>query len=95
MDKVKEQKERHRVSDKGKKCYKIGDWKRMGVIESSQYTYDELYDTYLYWGYCEICDVKLTTGRKNTSTTKCLDHDHETGLFRYIVCLACNNKLGK
>jgi hypothetical protein len=65
---------------------------RKEYIETEQYTYDELYEAYLYCGYCENCDVKLTKDRYNTPTTKCMDHDHKTGIFRNILCNSCNIK---
>ena len=74
------------------KSKKISEWRFIGVIETEQYTFDELYETYLYHTNCEECDVELTTGRFITKTTKCLDHDHETGKFRDILCHSCNVK---
>tara|TARA_R110000772_G_C12932936_1_gene399962 strand:+ start:90 stop:425 length:336 start_codon:yes stop_codon:yes gene_type:complete len=73
------------------KADSISRWKRRGVKETKQYTYEELFETYYNWGYCELCDVKLTTG-KRTPQSKCLDHDHETGEFRMILCHICNCK---
>jgi len=93
MPTQKEHKEKHRVSEKGKMRYKISDWKRMGLIETDQYNYEELYIAYLCCDECELCGVTLTTGRYNSKTTKCMDHCHKTGVFRNIVCLACNNKV--
>ena len=78
-------------TEKGKKSNKISDWKRMGVICDD---FDKLYDKYISTTHCENCNVELTSNRYNTSTTKCLDHDHETGLFRNILCLTCNSKRG-
>ena len=42
--------------------------------------------------FCWQCGVILTTGKVRTSTTKCLDHCHITGLFRAILCHCCNAK---
>ena len=70
----------------------ISKWIARGLIETDQYTYYELYEAYYYQGYCEVCDVKLTIDRYNTATTKMMDHDHETGIFRNVLCLACNSK---
>ena len=38
---------------------------------------------------CEICS-KIVEGRN-----KCIDHCHETGLYRGILCQGCNIALGK
>ena len=75
----------------GKKSNTISRWRQRGVIETDYYTYDELYEAYLYHPDCEECGVTLTTG-KRCSTSKCLDHDHTTGIFRNILCHRCNTK---
>lgn len=75
---------------KGKKRRRLGDWKRCGVICDD---FDELYEKYINTNNCELCEVELTEDKRNTTTTKCLDHDHDTGLFRNVVCLSCNQKL--
>ena len=36
------------------------------------------------------CNVLLTTDKTPTPTRKCMDHCHETGLFRFILCNKCN-----
>jgi hypothetical protein len=93
-DKKKEYMKQYKQTPFGKKSRIISDWKKRGLIETEQYTYDELYEAYLYCGYCENCDVKLTKDRYNTLTTKCMDHDHKTGIFRNILCNSCNVKRG-
>ena len=57
-------------------------WKGYGLIYDD---YDELYEIYIKTMKCNHCnkDFKNTTDRQ-------MDHDHSTGLFRKIVCRACN-----
>ena len=64
------------------KAKTIYDWKRRGLIYDN---YDELYDVYINTMECEHCKTEFT---KNN--WRCLDHNHETGLFRKIVCQKCN-----
>ncbi len=71
----------------GKQANKISDWKHMGLICDD---YNALYEKYLNTHNCENCDCVLTIDRWNTSTTRVMDHDHTTGLFRNILCHACN-----
>jgi len=105
-EKIKEQNNKYRENNKelikecNRKYYQtpagiksglINKWRQRGLIETDQYTYDELYEAYLYHPDCEECGVTLTTG-KRCSTSKCLDHDHTTGIFRNILCHRCNTK---
>ena len=77
---------KYRLTEQGKKSYRITDWKRRGVISDD---YNELHDEWLRQTHCELCNVRLTTG-KSCSTRKCLDHNHKTGKFRNILCNYCN-----
>ena len=58
-------------------------WKSRGLIYND---YDELYEIYIKTTNCWYCQKEF----KNSSD-RCMDHDHSTGLFRKIVCRACNN----
>jgi len=73
---------RHRTQTKSR-------WKQYGVITDN---FDDLYDYYMKTKNCELCSIELTTG-KRSNTSKCLDHCHETGKFRNIVCHSCNCKM--
>ena len=74
-------------TEKGKKTHRITHWKSSGVISED---YDTLYDKYINTLNCEECGAELTVDKKMTSTTRCLDHCHTTGLFRNVLCNGCN-----
>jgi len=60
----------------------IYNWKKSGLIYDN---YDELYEVYIKTMECQHCNKAF-----KKSSDRCLDHDHETGLFRKIVCRGCN-----
>ena len=68
--------------------YKIYDWKRKGIKLIND---EETYVKYMCLENCELCDKVLTTGNKAVNR-KCLDHDHLSGYWRFIVCHTCNTK---
>lgn len=59
-------------------------WKRRGMIFTSE-EFEEIYEKYIYATNCELCDVLFPNTRNRH-----LDHDHETGKIRNIVCCKCN-----
>ena len=86
-EKIKEWRE----TPEGKKSQRIRKWKSYGLICDD---YSALYEKYVNTTNCENCDIELTIDRYNTSTTRCMDHSHETGLFRNVLCQSCNIKRG-
>jgi hypothetical protein len=67
----------------GKKSMIISGWKQQGLLHDD---YENLYDTYLQRTHCDICKSDF-----KDSFDRCMDHDHDTGLFRQFLCRACNN----
>lgn len=80
----------YRASEAGKKSARITCWKQWGVISDD---YDTLYTKWKETKLCEECNVELIESGKGKHR-KALDHDHETGAFRNIVCHSCNVKRG-
>ncbi len=67
----------------GKKSTTLAHWKNSGLIDDNM---DEIYDKkYLPATHCEVCRKEF-----ENSYDRCMDHDHETGLFRQILCRRCN-----
>ena len=63
------------------KC--IYNWKKYGLIYDD---YDDLFEVYRKTLVCQHCNKEF----KN-KLDRHMDHCHETGLFRKIVCRSCNN----
>ena len=89
-EELKAQQKIYQQSPAGKKSNRIRNWKCSGIICDD---FDTLYERYLNTELCELCDVELTEDKRNTKTTRCLDHCHETREVRNIVCNSCNAKL--
>ena len=77
-------------SEEGVKKNRIKNWKNRGV--DSSYDFEVIYDIYMHTNKCDICQVSLTDGKGPHG--RCLDHDHETGEIRNIVCMKCNYHIG-
>ncbi len=81
-ERINEQKKEYRKTPHAKKLKKIYEWKRRGLICDN---YSNLYDKYLLAEYCDVCNKKF-----NDNFDRCMDHDHDTGLFRQFLCQPCN-----
>lgn len=72
---------------KNHKCNIKRDWKYKGLITDK---FDEIYDRYIHSSQCELCDKIY-----EKTYERCLDHCHNTGKFRNVVCRTCNLNLRK
>ena len=66
-----------------KRCM-IAKWKHRGVI---YHDFDELIEVYINTNKCSHCLKEFKTSQERK-----LDHCHESGAFRKIVCNSCNIK---
>ena len=89
-EKRAEYNKQYQQTPQGRKNRRINQWKHAGLVDSDNDNYESLYNHYTNTQKCENCDVELTEDKKNTSTTRCLDHSHITGEFRNILCHTCN-----
>ena len=80
-DKIKEKQNAYRQTPQGKKNHLMMNWRIKGINNIN----DELYNKYINTHCCDVCKIEF----KN-SLDRHLDHNHETGDFRQILCRACN-----
>ena len=73
-----------------KKSNIISQWKCKGLKGN----FEEIYIRYEMAIFCDICECVLNV-EGNYNTKKCMDHDHDTGDFRNIVCCYCNINICK
>jgi len=89
-EKIRERHREYYKSENGKKIRRTHEWKLQGIIADS---WEEVYSWYMETETCDICDRVLTTGTLNTSSMKCLDHDHsikDDYNIRGVICHSCN-----
>ena len=75
-------KKEYNKTEAGKKSSRILNWKKYGIICID---YDEMYNIYINTSKCDYCNKEF----KN-SLDRHLDHNHETGEVRGILCRGCN-----
>ena len=70
------------ITKKYHKTNTICNWKKRGLVYDD---IDDLYYIYINTMNCTHCGKEFPNIKD-----RCLDHDHQTGLFRNIVCRRCN-----
>ena len=48
--------------------------------------FEEIYNKYINATHCELCNKQFKSSRDRQ-----MEHNHETGEFRNIVCCSCNH----
>ena len=94
-EKIKERKKiyskKYNQTPNRKKTRTIGNWKFRGLQHEDM---SALYEQYLNATNCEECDIEFGVFGDGSGTYRCMDHNHETNLFRNFICHNCNLKRG-
>ena len=75
----------YKKTKKGRMVNKISIWKHNGLKVDNPEDYLTIYYHWLSSTNCEKCNKEYT--EKNF---KCMDHNHNTGEYRNILCNNCN-----
>ena len=89
-EKIAEHQREYGQTENGKKHLRINNWKRHGIIADN---WEEVHAWFMEVDTCDICDCVFTRDRYNTSSSKCLDHDHsikDDYNIRGVICNTCN-----
>jgi len=76
--------EKAKHTEKHMKSYTIRNWKQRGLICND---FDALYDKHMSINNCQLCNVSFDQTIPNQ---RCMDHDHQTGMYRKTLCRRCN-----
>ena len=77
---------KYRECENYQKSHHLSIWKGWGIKGNL----DIIWERYCNTIICDLCNIELSLDKKITSTRKCMEHNHETGEFRNIVCHKCN-----
>jgi len=77
----RERMRRIRETPEGLKSNRLNNWKSWGLVGDLE----AIYEIYLKTTNCMKCSIQFSDGNK-----KCMDHDHETGEYRAMLCNRCN-----
>tara|TARA_R110002153_G_scaffold156942_1_gene308945 strand:- start:44 stop:472 length:429 start_codon:yes stop_codon:yes gene_type:complete len=88
MGMTKEQYKAYAKTERGIMRNRKKHWVEQGIKFDDELQFITIYYHYLATNTCDKCNCEFTEG--NTKYRKCLDHNHNTGLFRNILCNNCN-----
>ena len=80
--------QRHAIDPQRKRDASMRRLYGIGVAE-----YDAMFED--QGGLCAICGMTEQMTRLGVTRGLCVDHDHETGRVRGLLCAACNFAIGK
>lgn len=80
--------QRHAIDPQRKREAQMRRLYGIGVTE-----YDAMFEE--QQGLCAICGMTEQMTRLGVTRGLCVDHDHETGKVRGLLCAACNFAIGK
>ena len=84
-ERQKKQQKIYYQTEQGKKTKTKKDWKYIGLKWKDETEFNYIYDRYVKSLKCENCNKEYTKDNK-----KCMDHCHQSNLFRNVLCNSCN-----
>ena len=82
-----------KIWDSPHQQYTIYNWIKSGLICREGESYKGIYSFVRSVDNCQLCSVKFTDEVNNE--WRCMDHSHETGFFRQVLCNKCNKGFDK
>jgi len=80
-----------KIYDSPHQCNMIRSWKKYGLILKEGQTYKDIYSFVMSIERCERCGVPFDN--EEYGNKRCMDHSHETGYFRQVLCHRCNRSV--